>query len=899
MKDRTDELTRCQFENKKLLERIAKMNEGMGRKSNPGGLDDTSTKDANGIPGTKNPITGEIVVKSPEGNTLPVIDVMKDHAAEWEKYKEEHRKSQASAKFSSYIKEDMKALQGDVRKFQKRVSQAGHMMDDNERAVVEDLKKKGLAGMGSGGDLNEFGESDYDIYAPTPSVSDLGGGGKKKGKGKATVTGGGRGRGVGVGGKAGSNSRGRNAGPTSGNRNTTDNDSSDDDPADYVDAKGRPLPPKEIAKIKAKKQKEKDIARAEGREVPGRAGKAGAKGKGGVDDIRGSSPIKYAKDKGENLRRNSVVDENAVEGGKLIGKRSEAYTIKRGGVSIKVNDMGTGTEISGGDMESGITYIKPEFLAKSGGQNTGPDSYQQFPLPNVEAKMEVDPLTGAKIATFALKNGAITLKVTTKSSADEMAIKNGGLRALIKILAEELGIENIFAKVQAASNKYIGNDSEARTMATNRGKGTKGNISQTSMNSNRADGADHNCSIFASDIIDEQNGDGEMSSESIDFNDGQYDDGLGPVKEVKSEKQADGTTIRTSVLADGRIVKEVISKEGKVLSKRASKNPVDSKKAAERRKSQFEELPTNKKKAMDQFLHRISLLPEDDVPEIMVDVLKIFEGKGQIDAGLQKEIAKLPPSIRANITELAKELEGAGGVKLDMTKVSAKDQAILNEKPPPVRKLDALKKDKAGNLVDETGAIVVSAAQNEKLVKDKDGNMVDRTTGKVIFDNTGALVKDKQEAAKFVARRESVKKKIMEEQIMEHIKQGGTVDGLVLDKDGVLKQVAADGTLVDYIAEPEGGIDVEKLVEDAQGNMVDPNTGKVVIDATGNFVGESLADVKKVIAIAKGKYDKDSISDAINSKNAFNKKLNSTIAGAENLKTHPSGRDFTKQGLKH
>jgi hypothetical protein len=312
--------------------------------------------------------------------------------------------------------------------------------------------------------------------------------------------------------------------------------------------------------------------------------------------------MKYAKDKGENLRRNSVTDENAVEGGKLIGKRSEAYTIKRGGVSIKVNDMGTGTEISGGDME---------FRAKSGGQNTGPDSYNQFPLPNVEAKMEVDPLTGAKIATFSLKNGAITLKVQTKSTADEMAIKNGGLRALIKILAEELGIENIFAKVQAATQAqatnnagakdYTGNESEARTMATNRGKGTNRVISQSSMNSNRADGVDHNCSIFASDIIDEQNGDGEMSSESIDFVEGQYDDGLGPVKEVKSEKQADGTTIRTSVLADGRVVKEVISKEGKVLSKRASKNPVDGKKAAERRKSQFEELPTNKKKAMDQF----------------------------------------------------------------------------------------------------------------------------------------------------------------------------------------------------------------------------------------------------------------------------------------------------------
>jgi hypothetical protein len=435
MKDKTDDLIRCQFENKKLLERIAKMNEGMGRKSNAS-IPDETTKDLNGNPVTKNPITGEIIVKSPYGNTIPVIDVVKDHAAEWEKYKEEHAKTKASAKFSSYIKEDMKALQGDVRKFQKRVSLAGHMMDDNEKEIVEDLKRKGLAGMGSGMDINELGESDYDIYQPSPSVSDLDGGSKKKGGKKAVVTAGARGRAGGVGVKASSNSRGRNAGPTSGKGPNTVDDSSDDDPADYVDAKGRPLPPKEIAKIKAKKQKEKEIARAEEREVPGRGGnKAGAKGKKGEDDIRGSSPMKYAKDKVENLRRNSITDENAVEGGKLIGKRSEAYTIKRGGISVKVNDMGTGTEISGGDMESGITYIKPEFLAKSGGQNTGPDSYNQFPLPNVEAKMEVDPLTGAKIATFSLKNGAITLKVQTKSTADEMAIKNGGLRALIKILA--------------------------------------------------------------------------------------------------------------------------------------------------------------------------------------------------------------------------------------------------------------------------------------------------------------------------------------------------------------------------------------------------------------------------------------------------------------------------------
>lgn len=213
-----------------------------------------------------------------------------------------------------------------------------------------------------------------------------------------------------------------------------------------------------------------------------------------------------------------------------------------------------------------------------------------------------------------------------------------------------------------------------------------------------------------------------------------------------------------------------------------------------------------------------------------------------------------------------------------------------------------MKKDKSGNLVDETGKIVVSAAQNEKLVKDKDGNMVDKTTGKVVFDNTGALVADKKENAKFIARRESVKKSIMEDQIKDHIAHGGQVDGLVLDEDDKLKQVAADGTLQDYTSEPEGGIDVEKLVQDAKGNLVDPNTGKIVIDQTGNFVGESLADVKKIVQTAKAKgKDTDSIGDAIEKNGMFNKKLNGSVivAANSNLKTQPSGRKFIKHGQKN
>ena len=57
-----------------------------------------------------------------------------------------------------------------------------------------------------------------------------------------------------------------------------------------------------------------------------------------------------------------MVDETCVEGGKLLGVRSEAYCITRGGVRIKVCDMGTGTEISAKDMENGKTMVNLEEL---------------------------------------------------------------------------------------------------------------------------------------------------------------------------------------------------------------------------------------------------------------------------------------------------------------------------------------------------------------------------------------------------------------------------------------------------------------------------------------------------------------------------------------------------------
>ena len=52
---------------------------------------------------------------------------------------------------------------------------------------------------------------------------------------------------------------------------------------------------------------------------------------------------------------------------------------------------------------------------------------------------------------------------------------------------------------------------------------------------------------------------------------------------------------------------------------------------------------------------------------------------------------------------------------------------------------------------------------------------------------------DKQELAKNIAKKEAIKKKVMQDQIKQHLADGGTVEGFVLDNKGVLKFVAEDG----------------------------------------------------------------------------------------------------------
>ena len=98
---------------------------------------------------------------------------------------------------------------------------------------------------------------------------------------------------------------------------------------------------------------------------------------------------------------NSVVDLTCIEGGKLLGVRSKEYTIDRGGVSISVYDMGTGTEISGVDMDMGKTSVSPEELLPS--KHNANKKNIKTPLrevPNVEANITIDPKTGKAIASF-------------------------------------------------------------------------------------------------------------------------------------------------------------------------------------------------------------------------------------------------------------------------------------------------------------------------------------------------------------------------------------------------------------------------------------------------------------------------------------------------------------------
>jgi hypothetical protein len=181
----------------------------------------------------------------------------------------------------------------------------------------------------------------------------------------------------------------------------------------------------------------------------------------GLRPILGSEPEVSSSSEDENLppaelkakktkkllRRNSVVDENAVEGSKLVGFRSEQYQIDRGGTTIRCNDMGIGTAISGDDMAMGITVIKPEVLMGSAGNDASgnPVAHRDLNdiLPNVKVEVVKNKLTGAIENVFKLVSGHV-LRVCIDKGPD-LDLGNKGLRGLVSILCRDLGVEDLFS----------------------------------------------------------------------------------------------------------------------------------------------------------------------------------------------------------------------------------------------------------------------------------------------------------------------------------------------------------------------------------------------------------------------------------------------------------------------
>jgi hypothetical protein len=181
---------------------------------------------------------------------------------------------------------------------------------------------------------------------------------------------------------------------------------------------------------------------------------------------------------------------------------------------------------------------------------------------------------------------------------------------------------------------------------------------------------------------------------------------------------------------------------------------------------------------------------------------KVNGKRRSVDAGVLKDIDKLPDEMKNDLAQVAMELGHAtgGSAHLDVTKLSTKQRSVLKAKSQEVRKMDDLVEDKAGNLVDgKTGAILVDAKLGANLVKDAQGNLVDAKSGRVIFDKSGGLQTDKDQNEKIIKAKEGVKQQIIEENFKEAIASGGELKGFTLDANGELKQVSADGQLEDYI----------------------------------------------------------------------------------------------------
>merc|ERR1712159_849087 len=112
------------------------------------------------------------------------------------------------------------------------------------------------------------------------------------------------------------------------------------------------------------------------------------------------------------------------------------------------------------------------------------------------------------------------------------------------------------------------------------------------------------------------------------------------------------------------------------------------------------------KRAIDRIVMAMKSVPDSELPPTVTKILEILKSKQAVSEAVQKQLDKLPTQARDNLTDLAKELEnsiGPPGIQLDLSTIDQKDLDILNEKPPPVRNVNDLQLDKAGNLVDADG----------------------------------------------------------------------------------------------------------------------------------------------------------------------------------------------------
>lgn len=826
MRDKTDEISGLKYENKLLVEQLEKMKQAAQNQ-------DMSQVDE-----------------------LTNVNDLKHSMEVDEEFLKFQKEEQSKSRFGRYINNDLKVFKEDISKLNKQSLQIGGKTDATQKMVIDDLKKKGLIKFEEGSARNVIPDGSALNFSDAPSLNemyDMDAKGKSKSKGKVGAKGGKSSKLInadddndsdnvqvnrGSGNRAGkkTTSKGKKiVTNTSGQVQNDAYDETDSEEDDYVDDRGKPLPEAEIRKRKEKKAKEKQ-------ERTGMTATSNSLGTG----FNKPETVKFAKNKKDNLKNKTVIDETAVEGGKLLGTRSEAYSITRGGVKIRVNDMGTGTEISAGDMDQGVTVLNTAQLQ---GKAIDNDSQILQPPPNVEAKIEIDPTTGKKLATFTLKTG-IVIKIDPQNPTYEAELTKGGLRHLLKLLTTELGIEDVLQMAENRQMNQLNNKSmvQDQTMASTRRSGKKGNESQSSILSPRGD-REHNSSLFASEIVDEIGGDDEpmYSEKSVDSN-----EVLAPVVNQRVEKQKDGTKVIVKVLEDGRIVREVVDKKGKVISKKISEEPVNADSVERKRQEVYEDMTVSQQRTLNKIMMLLKNIPDSEMKKVTEFIEKFLKGMQTVSSQVAKQLEKLAPEAKQNMTDLAKELEGSGGkgIKLDVSKVSKKDLEVLNEKPPPVRKMGDLKKDKEGNLVDDAGNVVISKDQNANMVKDKEGNLIDKTTGKVMFNKDGEFVQDKVAASKHIAKKEAVKKKIMQDQMKEHIKQGGKIDGMVVDNDGNLKVVASDGKLIDFAGDSKE-LDVNTLVADAEGNLLNPETGEVVVDKTGNYVGSKLTDMGNVVKAAQ------------------------------------------------